>query len=96
MAGREGGDGGGRQRAGMVLGVRVRGKRRWGRRGEHARKKGIRRERKDRARDLKRKRKDQNGRWRDLVAKREKRERVAARGRGWERKKAGETLGFGG
>ena len=43
-----------------------------------------------------RKKKDQKARWRDLKGKREKKKRAAAKCRGWERKTARETLGFGG
>ena len=35
-----------------------------------------------------------DARWRDLFAKNRKQRRVAARGRGWEKKKPGENLGF--
>ena len=42
----------------------------------------------------KKKNRDPIGRWKGATVKRRKRRRVAARARGWERKKPGAGLGF--
>ena len=57
--------------------------------------KRIRRDREKGVQGPKKRENDLDARWKGLIVKTRKRRRVAARCRGWERKKAGAGLGFG-
>ena len=61
--------------------------------GERKKKRGKREKEKKEKGERGKKRKD--GGWRGVSAKRKEEGRAAAKHRGWERKKPGETLGFG-